>query len=209
MIFQLPIMENISETKPANKFGRALVFGVLFLLPFGSLYYLYMGRAHSRTAVAELEKLGVVSGFQIKNQSNEVVTPESLHGKVTVVNFLPSDLNSAKPLADRISKVYENFDDTEDILFLSFIVPDTTETLLQTAAKLGIQDHQQWYLLGTTSEEWNHIAKDIYHLPNPENGVAMADTSLIIRKLYDINNNQQMGRMIEHLSKVIPKQKRR
>ena len=209
MILQKPIMENIKETKPANKLGRALMFTVLFLLPFGSLYYLYMGRTHSRTAVAELETLGQVTGFQIKNQENVVVSPENLHGKVTVVNFLPSDLTAAKPLAERISKVHENFDDTDDIRFLSFIVLDTPETLLQTAANLGIQDHKQWYLLGTTTEEWNHIARDVYHLPDPQNTVAMTDTSLVIRKLYDINNNQQMGRMIEHIAKVIPKQKRR
>ncbi len=202
-------MENIEEVKPANKFWRAVVYSVLFLLPFGSLYYLYMGRTHSRTAVAELEQLGKVSGFRFINQQNDTITPEGLHGKVTVVNFLPSDLDAAKLLAGRIRKVHQSFDETDDVIFLSFIVTDTSKTLLQTATRLGIEDHKQWYLLGTSSEEWSRLYKDTYHLPNPETGVAMADTSLTIRKLYDINDNVQMGRMVEHIAKVIPKQKRR
>ncbi|MBI1225644.1 MAG: hypothetical protein GC192_10450 [Bacteroidetes bacterium] len=202
-------MENIEEVKPANKFWRAMMFAVLFLLPFGSLYYLYMGRAHSRTAKAELEELGKVSGFELKNQQNEVITPESLHGKVTVVDFLPKDLTVAKPKADRMSKVHQSFDDTDDVILLSFIENDTSQTLLQRATQLGIEDHKQWYLLGTSAQEWEHLAKDVYHLTDPLNGVAMADTSLVVRKLYDINNNQQMGRMIEHIAKVVPKQKRK
>lgn len=202
-------MENINEVKPANKFWRAVVFAVLFVMPFVSVYYLYTGRQHSRQAVAELEQLGSISGFKSKNQENLDIAPEDLHGKVTVVNFLPSEIQKAKPLAERIAKIHQNFDDTEDILFLSFIVNDSAQTLLQTASNLGIQDHKQWYLLGVTPEEWNHISKDIYHLTIPDQQVAMADTSLNIRKLYDINSNAQMGRMVEHISKVIPKQKRR
>ena len=186
-----------------------MMFAVLFLFPIGSIVYLYMGRTHSRTAVAELEQLGKVSGFQLKNQQNEPITPEGLHGKVTVVNFLPKDLAVAKPLADRIEKVHQSFDDTDDVIFLSFIEADSTKTLLQTATQLGIEDHKQWYLLGTTPTEWQHLSKDVYHLSNPLTGVAMTDTSLNIRKLYNINDNHQMGRMVEHIAKVIPKQKRR
>ncbi len=186
-----------------------MMFAVLFLLPFGSLYYLYMGRAHSRTAKAELEELGKVAGFELKNQLNEIITPEGLHGKVTVVDFLPKDLGAAKVMADRIGKVHQSFDDTEDVILLSFIEIDSTRTLLQAATQLGIEDHKQWYLLGVSDQEWQHLAKDVYHLPDPLTGVAMADTSLVIRKLYDINNNVQMGRMVEHIAKVIPKQNRK
>ncbi len=186
-----------------------MMFAVLFLLPLGSVYYLFMGRTHSRTAVAELEQLGKVIGFELKNQQNQPVSPESLRGKVTVVNFLPKDLAKARPLADRIWKVHQSFDETEDVIFLSFIEADTTTKLLEVANKLGIEDHQQWFLLGTTADEWQRLSTEVYHLPSPENGVAMADTSLNIRKLYDIADNQQMGRMVEHIAKVIPKQKRR
>lgn len=202
-------MDNINETKPVNKFWRAMAFSVLFLLPIGSLYYLYMGRTHSRKAVAELEQLGQVTGFELKNQLSQPISPAGLHGKVTVVQFLPKDLALAKPLADRMAKVHQSFDETDDVLFLSFIQADSAETLLQTATKLGIEDHKQWYLMGTTAEEWDRLSAQVYHLPNLETGVAMADTSLHIRKLYDINDNQQMGRMVEHIAKVIPKQKRK
>jgi len=186
-----------------------MMFAVLFLLPIGSLFYLYKGRSHSRTAVAELEQLGKVEGFNLKNQQNQPITPSGLHGKVTIANFLAPDIAKAKPIVERIAKVHQSFDETDDVIFLSFIIADSSKTLIQTATELGIEDHQQWYLLGTTPDEWQRLAKDVYHLSDAETGVAMADTSLQIRKLYDINNNQQMGRMIEHVAKVIPKQNRR
>lgn len=205
-------MENWSEVKPANKFGRAVIFAVLFIMPVVSLFYLYQGRAHSRTAVAELEKLGNLPGFNIKNQQNQPIDNKLLRGKVTVIDFLPKELEKAKSFADRISKLHQSFDDTDDVIFLSFIVADSSTTLLETASKLGIEDHRQWYLLGTNQANWDSLSNSIFS--NTKNvdanlGVAMADTSLQIRKYYDINDNKQMGRMVEHIAKVIPKQKRR
>ncbi|MBI5915527.1 MAG: hypothetical protein HY842_09135, partial [Bacteroidetes bacterium] len=164
-------MEENSVEKPPGRFWRAIIFTILFVLPFGSLFYLYSGRSFHRKAVAELEQIAKVSDFQLKNQENEVIHPEDFRGKVTIVNFLPTNLVEAKSLTDRIAKVHRSFDETDDVLFFSFIVADSSQTLLQTATKLGITDHKQWFLLGTAPEAWSHLAKDVYHLQNPVGGV--------------------------------------
>lgn len=182
---------------------------ILFILPAGSWFYLQQGLDYRKKSMAELQELGKPGSFEHKNQKNVVVSPELLRGRVTVVNFLPEDRQKAKMLSDRIAKVHQSFDDTEDVIFLSFMPADTSQQMLDMANSLGIKDEKQWFLIGTNETEWQRIANEVYRIPNPEDGVALVDTSLMIRKYYDINLNQDMGRLVEHISIVIPQQKRR
>ena len=187
----------------------ALVFAILFVLPAGSWLYLQRGLDYRKKAVSELQDFGKTGEYDLKNQRNLAVSPTSLRGKVTVVNFLPSDREVGRTLSERIAKVHQSFDDTEDVVFLSFMPIDSTDKLLDVAISLGIKDDRQWYLLGTEAAEWKRLASDVYKIQDPTNGVALVDTSLTIRKYYDIHLDKDMGRLVEHIAIVIPQQKRR
>lgn len=197
------------EKKTSVFIKSLLVFGVLIIAPLVSIYFLDSGRDYRRESMAELQDLGKVKSFQIVNQNNLTITPEVMRTRVAVVNFLSENATTARQQADRIAKVHESFDDTEDVLFLSFIPADSTDNMLERAKGLGITDHKQWFLLGTNDEQWNSLSSDIFQISDPTNGIALVDTSLTIRKHYDINSNPEMGRLVEHISIVIPKQKRR
>lgn len=186
-----------------------LVMVILFVLPAGSWLYLRRGLDYRKESMAELSDLGKVSGFQLKNQRNLLVTPEKIRSKVSVVHFLSADFEKNKEHTDRIAKVHQSFNDTEDVLFLSFVPADSTTKMLDLAISMGITDDKQWYLIGTDEAEWQRLANDVYKIPNPENDVVLVDTSLTIRKYYDINQNKDMGRLVEHIAIVIPEQKRR
>ncbi len=186
-----------------------LVVVILFVLPGGSWLYLQRGLDYRKASLAELQDLGKTGDFQLKNQKNLMISPEMLRGRVSVVNFLPEDKETGKSLSERIAKIHQSFDDTEDVIFLSFMPADSSAQLLDIANSMGIKDDKQWFLIGTENSEWQRLAKEVYKIPNPENGVALVDTSMTIRKYYDINVNQDMGRLVEHISIVIPQQKRR
>ncbi len=186
-----------------------LVVVILFVLPGGSWLYLQRGLDYRKASLAELQDLGKTGDFQLKNQKNLMISPEMLRGRVSVINFLPEDKEMGKSLSERIAKVHQSFDDTEDVIFLSFMPADSSAQLLDIANSMGIKDDKQWFLIGTDNDEWQRLAKEVYKIPNPENGVALVDTSMTIRKYYDINANQDMGRLVEHISIVIPEQKRR
>ncbi len=186
-----------------------LVVVILFVLPGGSWLYLQRGLDYRKASLAELQDLGKTGDFQLKNQKNLMISPEMLRGRVSVVNFLPEDKETGKSLSERIAKIHQSFDDTEDVIFLSFMPADSSAQLLDIANSMGIKDDKQWFLIGTENSEWQRLAKEVYKIPNPENGVALVDTSMTIRKYYDINVNQDMGRLVEHISIVIPEQKRR
>jgi hypothetical protein len=137
------------------------------------------------------------------------VSPEAISGRVSVINFLPADKQQAMALTGRLAKIHQSFNETEDVVFLSFIEADSTVKLLDLATDLGIYDHNQWFLIETTVSERQRIANEVFRIPDVEIGVALVDTSLTIRKYYDINSNEQMGRLVEHIALIIPKQKRR
>ena len=203
-------MENQTPEKKKNVlFISWLVVVVLFVLPLGSIYFLDSGLQYHKTSVAELEELGKIGAFKVKNQNNLEITPEMLRGRVAVVNFFSENDSTARSQAHRIAKVHQVYSDVDDVLFLSFIHIDSIKNLFGLATSLGINDHKQWYLLGIDSKDWGNLSSNIYKLQNINSGVALVDTSMTIRRIYDINNDPEMGRLVEQIAIVLPKQKRR
>jgi len=202
-------MEEQKTNKKRRVVVSVLVIAILFVLPAGSWFYLQQGLDYHKKSRAELQDLGKAGQFELKNQKNLMVSPQMVRGKVSVVHFLPEEQAAGKALTDRMAKVHESFDDTQDVLFFSFIQTDSSSQLLDMAQSLGIKDGDQWYLIGTEKNEWERLAREVYKIPDPASGVALVDTSMTIRKYYDINVDKDMGRLVEHIAIVIPQQKRR
>ena len=182
---------------------------LLFVLPAVSWLYLRQGLDYRKKSLSELKDLGKAGNFELKNQKNVVVSPGLLRGKVTVVQFLPADPAEGKAKVERLAGIHENFDDTEDVVFLSFVPRDTTASLLDLARRLNIKDDNQWFLMYADSAELAGLTSSAYRPADPQHELTLVDTSLTIRKYYDIRQNAAMGRLVEHISIVIPEQKRR
>ncbi len=191
------------------KLVAALIFAVLFILPLGSVYFLSSGTEYRKASHAELKDHGKVGDFSLNDQNNQPVSPNLLHGRVAVVNFLADDLETAKHQVSRIAKVHQNYNNVDDVVFLSFIKTDSSNNMLDLAQKLGIYDHDQWLLLGIGEPQWTSTAANAFRLPNVETGIALVDTSMTVRRYYDITSNPDMGRLVEQIAIVLPKQKRR
>ncbi len=203
-------MENqIPEKKKNVYLISGLVFIVLFILPLGSIYFLNSGLQYRKTSVAELGDLGKIGAFNLKNQNNLPITPELLKGRVTVVNFLSQNDSTAKYQADRIAKVHQNYNGVDDVVFISFIQNDSTKSLIDLASQMGIENNKQWHLLSTNDNQWEDFSFNAFKIPDNKTGVALVDTSLTVRRIYDISSNPEMGRLVEQIAIVMPKQKRR
>ena len=182
---------------------------VLFGLPAASWYFLSSGVKYRKERLAELSDLGKVGSFKVKNQSNLPVSPEIMKGRVSVVHFLPEDQVEAKNQTAQIARLHRSFDDTEDLIFLSFLPADSTTNLLGKAKELDIKDEKQWFLLGAKKEELNVLATNNFKIQDPATGVALVDTSLTVRRIYNIGSSEDLNLLVEHIAMVIPKQKRR
>ena len=186
-----------------------MVVVVLFILPAGSWFYLQSGLNYRNKTLSELGDVGKITDFTLLNQNGLTVSAESMRGRISVVNFLQDDVTASRAVNERISKLHESFDKTDDVVFLTFIPTDNSSTLLQMASELGIKDHKQHFLLGAPAPEWQRLVSDVFRVENPGSGVALVDTSLSIRNYYDVNSNKDMGRLVEHIALIVPKQNRR
>jgi hypothetical protein len=202
-------MENTNVNKSRRFITSAVVMILLFVLPAVSWIYLRQGLDYRKKSLSELKDLGKTGNFELKNQKNLLVSPGLLRGKVTVVQFLPSDPAEGKAKVERLAGIHENFDDTEDVVFLSFVPKDTTVSLLDLARRLNIKDDNQWFLMYADSAELAGLTSSVYRPADPQHELTLVDTSLTVRKYYDIRQNAAMGRLVEHISIVIPEQKRR
>lgn len=197
------------EKKPWQRYLFAgIVFTVLFIFPAIAWFSLQSGLDHHVKSKSELKQLGSVADFSAKDQSNALISPQALRGKVSVLNFLPADPAASKNLAERMAKVHQSYNETEDVNFVSFIPVDSTVTLLDRAIGLGIKDAAQWHLVGLPLDEWTRLSTNAFKLPDPTS-VTLVDTSMTVRNYYDVHSNPAMGRMVEHIALVLPKQKRR
>lgn len=183
----------------------------LVVLPAGSWFYLQSGFNHRKEALAELKELGKVDGIDLTDQYGLRFTTADMQQRVVVAGFLPADAASQDKWAQRLSTLHEQFDDRDDICFLlladSASMPDPAAFLERNA----LADSLQWKLLRTGSEGLNALASNAFYLPAGEGGqpnfqfLALADTAKMVRRHYDILDNQQMGRLVEHITIVMPK----
>jgi len=202
-------MEEAKNGKRRRILIGTVVVVILFLLPAGSLFYLQSGLNYRTKIMAGLGDFGKIGDFNLLNQNGTPVSPETLSGRVSVVNFLPGNTVADRAICERFGKLQQGFDETSGVVFLSFIATDSIPGLLQIAKDLGINDHEQHFLLGASALEWQRLATDAFQMKNPGSQVALVDSNLTIRNYYDLNSNQEMGRLVEHIALIIPKQNRR
>lgn len=183
----------------------------LVILPAGSWFYLQSGFNHRKGALAELKEMGKVEGIDLMDQYGTRFTTADMQRRVVVAGFLPDDAASQDKWAQRLSTLHEQFDDRDDICFLlladSANLPDPAAFLERNA----LTDSLQWKLLLTGPEELAALASNSFYLPAGEAGqpnfqyLALADTARMVRRHYDILDNQQMGRLVEHITIVMPR----
>lgn len=153
-----------------------------------------------------MKELGSLPSLQITNQQGRLVTRESLQGKIIMLNLLPGNLDSAKLPTNTIRKVHQSFNDTDKVLFLSVIRTDSINGLRTSAGLLGIDNPEQWYLAGANNTTWTELAANL-QIVDPSNTIVLIDSKGIIRRYYFINQNKEMGKLVEHAAILLPKKR--
>lgn len=197
---------NQSGPSRRNKIQYLLFFLVLFVLPAASLYFLNSGKNYRLQALSELENLGRAGEFTAIDQSGKEVNLSTLSKKVVVVAAVPNHSDSLKYYTSRLDIVHKAYDDTPDVLLLMGINADDRIDLAKLSLQLGIEDAEQWRLLHAPTRS---LFSQAFQLGNEDKSVALVDTSGMVRNFYNIYDNREMGRLMEHIALIIPKQPRR
>ena len=195
----------MSEARKRMNFTQ--IAGMLFLLvilPAGSWYYLQRGFQHRKEALAELKDRGTIGAFMLPDQYGNIFSSEWLHKRVTIAAFLPNDAAQQQQWASRLHDLHAQFDDRNDVCFLLFADSSLMRDPMEFAMENDLVDSLQWEILTTNGAELQVLAFESFYLPDAQQ-IALVDTGLVVRRHYDIMDNQQMGRLIEHITIVMPR----
>lgn len=208
----------MSEIKKNNIW---VILGLSFFLiglPLGSWYYLQQGLNYSLGVQDKLEPKGKVPTFSFTDQNGQVITNDSLKGKLYVADFFfASCPNECLEMAENLKIVQEAFEDHPKVVIVSFSTDpyhDTTAVLKAYANSLGALPYQ-WYFLRGEQEEIFKLAKKGFKLPadinDNDNDIvhspyfALVDTSGQIRNYYDGTDARETKVMITHMSMIMPR----
>lgn len=188
---------------------------LLVILPGGSWIYLRNGLDYRIAAMEELKDLGKVPmGRVLETQaSTEPLTSEDLQGNVTVSGFLPETAEGQSRMIEVLQKLHEQFDERDDVLFLTYSKLDSTQELKARSRALGFLDDEQWRLVRLPEAvSAGAYFKANYAFPaewadalSTHPYLVLADTSQTIRRLYDAAENKDMGRLVEHIAMILPR----
>ncbi len=198
----------------------------LFLLLVGfpaiSWYYLRTGLDYRMEALGELGDLGKIPGFELTNYNEKEVSKADLKGKVVVASFLSLDASESTSLKGKyLEKLHDQFDERKDVVFVNYLVEGEIDTTTAKAAAFAeaykLSDPNQCYFLEGTPDQIRALATEGgFALPMAE-GMALvdnpfmilADTSLTVRKIYDVREPSQVSRLVEHIALILPLETKR
>lgn len=180
----------------------AMLFLILIILPAGSWYYLTTGYNYHKVLVNELkEDFGTVPHYSAITADGKPFNFESIAGNTAIVHFMGENAMQKDYLQDRMEKLHEQFDDRNDIMFISHIA-NADETFMP-------KDTAQWKVIRGTEAELDRIARENYKMKFKEGETVLNNSQFIlvdsslVRNYYDANSMQEMGRMLEHITIVM------
>lgn len=133
---------------------RGLIAGMVAALVLAVFAVIILRQADQ--SKSELPVYGEVPEFTFVNQDGEAFGSADLFGKVSVVDFIFTRCKSACPIMAReMGQLYNNFEQTDDLQFVSISVDpdhDTLAVLKSYALANGVTD-ARWQFLHAPQEE--------------------------------------------------------
>ncbi len=197
------------------------VMGVIAVLLFGfpaiSWWYLKSGLDWRRQAQAELREYGKIRPVPVIYSDG---TKENLVAeKVCVIYYFganPDLTPENKFILDTGERLFKQFGfksaAVPDYFRLVMISQDGTAEFRSYARTLPSADYVNWVWAGGLNS-WRATLANAYDLYCQQNGVkpvdhyyALADTSGTIRCFYNALDEKEVGRMVEHIALLLPRE---
>lgn len=178
---------------------------VMIILPGGSFLYLKYGLDYYKDRLGELGDYGAVQSFTAITHTGDTLTEQSFNGKMTVVGFFSADSPApCDSFVHTFAQVQAAFPENYKIQFYTFHTgaadPD---------AVVNLEEGSKWYWMGIDSTQGGDaFAQETFQL-TATNGCAttyaLVDSSRVIRNFYDALDQDEVNRMIVHLSMTAPR----
>lgn len=197
------------ENNSSKILSGVLLVAFFIVLPGVSYFYLQTGLDYHKERKAELDSLGQMPAMIFADHLGDTLTTADLKGNMSVLGFFSSDCgDSCQLLMERFQFIQNQFFDYNKLMLLS-CGKDSIETLQKKLKLLKAnEDASKWSWLTSNDDEKYNAFADNFEI-NYQDGfasqVALVDTSLTIRRYYDMQNDNDMNRLIIHLAKFAPR----
>lgn len=204
----------------AEVFGRAsTILLMLFLMSCQdkgeSLPFYHEADFTPRWETDTLRKAGhEIAAFSFRDQQGETITNETFNGRIYVANFFFTSCPNVCPrMTDNLKKVADQFENQNDVLFISHSVApwiDSIPKLAEFARKYKI-NALQWHLVTGDTKTINTLARQSY-FAEAEPGLSKDSTEFLhtehcllidrqrrIRGVYNGTLELEMNRLAEDI----------
>jgi hypothetical protein len=169
---------------------------ILFLLPFGSWYYLKSGLKWRQQVQTAMNGTTPVSGFPFHTTSGTKLTSEQINDHVSLLTILHCGEDATQ--AELVTRFYQQFKETKKANFIFF---DTCA--IASAGWTDSLKQNSWRVL--CQDSLNHCPALLEAWPAGKS-YALVDRKGIIRSYYDAASTDDKRIMLEHMALLIPRE---
>jgi len=205
------------STRTVFQLGALVLLLIVF--PAASWYYLNSGLQYRRTAMSELKAYGHFPDQSWTLVNGDPLSPDFLQKKMLVAYVLPD--RSQDPLTgafgQTLKQLHDQFDERDELVFLTVFHGEGSEMARsadQFTENFGLTDEEQLFFVGVNEPEFAGMQKSIFQpKPGPadEPGAffLLTDTTSTIRRYYDVRQESEVKRLVEHIALLLPLKKDR
>jgi hypothetical protein len=179
---------------------------MIIVFPGLSWYYLRKGADYRIAALKELKQdLGKIGSFSGQPANWKMITPDSLKGRITIVNIIKKDGQLAEKQTLTAKKLHEQFGERRDIIFLSLLEGADSLTAYNYYRAQKIKRFNTTYFVFAGDQQvknnWLQTFSfgqkgDFTNTENPY--YVYIDIDGTVRNFYDVNEEAQVKKLVEH-----------
>ncbi|MCB0634458.1 MAG: hypothetical protein R2824_32750 [Saprospiraceae bacterium] len=196
------------------QFGALVMLLIVF--PAVSWYYLNSGLQYRKAAMEELDDYGTFPNAPWTFADGSVISPSFLQGKMILAHVLPAAGQELdEQFGHTLQKLHHQFDERNELVFLS-LVPGDSAQVAQRAEQFkttySLNDGAQIFFLQVGKDKLEDIRSRILQ---PREDIdqdvlfLLTDTSATIRRYYDVREESEIKRLVEHIALLLPLKKDR
>ena len=201
------------EGKRTNK-AAIWVTVLLLIVVFPGVGYIYLQRGleYHRESYGELQELGPLPAFSAVTSADTLLSSDKLTGNTVVPTTLESPERATEVVAS-LNKLQDQFDHLPNVLFIGLTADQSSLPLETLRENYGVNEKaDQWHILRVPSDQLAEIRLALARQLSVDNWnqsqVILTDRFGQVRKVYNALDNNDMGRLIEHISYIIPRNKK-
>lgn len=157
-----------------------------------------------------------IEDFTLVNQDSSLITKSTFEGKIFITDFFFTSCPSICPImASQMLRVYEEFSDREDLLFLSHSIDpkrDSVHVLKAYADKLGVSS-DRWHFVTGPKDRIYGLAEEYMVTAFPDESVPggyehsgyfiLVDKNFKVRGFYDGTVAEEVDELMADIEKLL------